>query len=84
MIICSNILTSISRQVSYCTRVLFRIGLLDCCPIDSCMKRETKVNSKFLLLESTKNPFIFLSKYYLIIWAMKQPNNFERVAILKI
>ena len=54
MIICSNILTSISRQVSYCTRVLFRIGLLDCCPIDSCMKRETKVNSTFLLLKSSK------------------------------
>ena len=51
--------------------------------IDLCMKIDTKVYSKNLLIKSSENNFIFLPAFYLIMWLMKAKNNFEKIAILK-
>ena len=52
------------------------------CTIDPCAKNMT--NWKFLLMKSSKKYFIFLSAFYLIMWLMISPKNFEKKAILKI
>ena len=44
----------------------------------------TKVYLKKLLVKSSKNKFIFLPAFYLNLWLMKLPKNFEKRAILKI
>ena len=44
----------------------------------------TKVYSKNLLMKSSKNNFIFLLVFYLIMCLMKAPKNFGKIAILKI
>ena len=44
----------------------------------------TKVFSKISLIKSSKNNFIFLPAFYLIIWLMTSSNNFEKTSILKI
>ena len=72
---CLNMLTN--------TVSSFGPNIITICYIDLCMKRETKVNSNFFI-EKFKKYLIRLPTFYLIIWTMKQPNNFEKVAILKI
>ena len=47
-------------------------------------KIDTKVNSKFLLVKSSKIFFVFLPALSLIIWSMKAPKNFEKIVVLKI
>ena len=44
------------------------------------LKKETKVNSDFLLMKSSKKCLILLPTFYL----MKAPKNFEKNAILEI
>ena len=44
----------------------------------------TKVYSKKLLMKSSKNNFIFLLLFYLIMCLMKASKNFGKIAILKI
>ena len=44
----------------------------------------TKVYSKNLLMKSSRNNFIFLPVFYLIMCLMKASRNFEKIAILKI
>ena len=43
-------------------------------------------NSKFKFFDDVqfRNYFIFLPAFYLIIWLMKSPKNFEKTSILKI
>ena len=43
----------------------------------------TKVNSKIVLIKSSKNYFIFLPAFYLVMCLMKDPKNFWRIVILK-
>ena len=50
-----------------------------------CFKMKmTKVYSKHLLMKSSRNNFIFLLAFYLIMCLMKAPKNFGKIAILKI
>ena len=48
------------------------------------LEKETKVNLEFLLIKSSGIIFIFLAAFYLIIWHIASPKNFEKIAILKI
>ena len=50
------------------------------CPIEN----NTNLNSIVWLIKSSKIDLIFLPAFYLIIWLMTSPNNFEKLAILKI
>ena len=50
------------------------------CPIEN----NTNLNSNFCLIKSSKIDFIFLPAFYLIMWLMVSPKNFEKMAILKI
>ena len=59
-------------------------GLLICLSIDPCAKNMTQVNPKFLLMKSYEKYFIFLPAFYLIMWLMISPMNFEKIAIFKI
>ena len=43
-----------------------------------------KSNIKNLLMKSSDIVFIFLLAFYLVIWLMKSPKNFEKMSILKI
>ena len=52
--------------------------------IDPCAKNMTQVKWKFLFMKSSKAHFIFLPAFYLIMWLMISPKNFEKIAILKI
>ena len=49
------------------------------CPIEN----NTNLNSIFCLIKSLKIDFIFLPAFYLIMWLMASPNNFEKITILK-
>ena len=44
----------------------------------------TKIYLKILLMKSSRNNFIFLPVFYLIMCLMKAPKNFEKIVILKI
>ena len=44
----------------------------------------TKVYSKILLMKSSRNNFVFLPAFYLIMWLMKASKNFGKITILKI
>ena len=46
--------------------------------------KETNLNYIFCLIKSSEIVFIFLPAFYLIIWLMTSPKNFEKIAILKI
>jgi hypothetical protein len=46
-------------------------------------EKRGKSKFKLFVIESSKKYFILLPAFYLILWARKQPNNFEKVAILK-
>ena len=46
--------------------------------------KETKVNSEVLLIKSSGIILNFLPAFYLIIWLMESPKNFEKTSILKI
>ena len=48
------------------------------------IENNTNLNSIFCLIKSSKNDFIFLPAFYLILWLMTSPKNFEKIAILKI
>ena len=48
------------------------------------LKNGTNLNSIFCLIKSSEIVFIFLPAFYLIIWLMASPKNFEKIAILKI
>ena len=48
------------------------------------LEKYTNLNSIFCLMKSSKIDFIFLLAFYLIMWLMKSPKNFEKIAILKI
>ena len=37
----------------------------------------------FSVMKSSKTNFIFLPAFYLIMWLMKAPKNFEKILILK-
>ena len=43
-----------------------------------------KSNIKYLSMKSSEIVFIFLSAFYLIMWLMTSPKNFEKMSILKI
>ena len=43
----------------------------------------TKVYSKILLMKSSRNNFVFLPAFYLIMWLMKASKNFGKITILK-
>ena len=43
-----------------------------------------KSNIEKSLMKSSETVFIFLSAFYLIIWLMTSPKNFEKISILKI
>ena len=45
-------------------------------------EKRDKSKFKFLIIEKFKKYFILSPAFYLITWAMKQLNNFEKVAIL--
>ena len=47
------------------------------------VKKETKLNQVFCLIKSSEIIFIFLPGFYLIIWLMTSPKNFEKIPILK-
>ena len=47
------------------------------------LENNTNFNSIFCLIKSSKIVFDFLPAFYLIMWLMKSPNNFEKIAILK-
>ena len=46
-------------------------------------KKVTIYSPIFYLVKSSEN-FFFLPAFYLIMWLMKDPKNFEKIAILKI
>ena len=48
------------------------------------LKNNTNLSSIFSLIKSSEIGFIFLPAFYLIIWLMASPKNFEKIAILKI
>ena len=48
------------------------------------LENNTNLNSIFCLIKSSKIDFIFLPAFYLNIWLMTWPKNFEKIAILKI
>ena len=48
------------------------------------LEKDTKINSSFLLMKSSKKYFILLAAFSLIIWVMTSTKNFEKIAILKI
>ena len=43
----------------------------------------TKVNSKMLLMKSSKKDFVFLPAFYLVMCLMKAPKNFWEIVIVK-
>jgi hypothetical protein len=45
---------------------------------------QTKVFSKTVFVKSSRNNSIFLPVFYLTMCLMKDPKNFEKIAILKI
>ena len=47
------------------------------------LEKETKVNAEVLLIKSSGIILIFLPEFYLIIWLMRSPKNFEKIPILK-
>ena len=47
------------------------------------LKKYTKWDS-ICLIKSSEIVFIFIPAFYLIIWLMTSPKNFEKIAILKI
>ena len=47
------------------------------------VEKETKLNQVFCVIKSSKIIFIFLPEFYLIIWLMTSPKNFEKIPILK-
>ena len=49
------------------------------CPIEN----NTNLNSIFCLIKSSKIDLIFLPAFYMIMWLMASPNNFEKIATLK-
>ena len=49
----------------------------------SSVEKDTKLNQVFCLIKSSEIIFIFLPEFYLIIWLMKSPKNFEKIPILK-
>ena len=52
--------------------------------IDPCAKNMTHLNWKILLIKSSEKYFISLPAFYLIMWLMISPKNFEKIVILKI
>ena len=65
------------NAMHYSTTVLRRSKV---CPIEN----NTNLNSIFCLIKSSKIALIFLPAFYLNIWLMTGPKNFEKIAILKI
>ena len=65
-----NIFTNFSGKCSGC--------------IVLCIKKQTKVCSDFLFIKTSKNNFIFLPVFYLVMYLMKAQKNFGKKAILKI
>ena len=47
------------------------------------VKKDTKLNQVFFLIKSLDIIFIFLPEFYLIIWLITSPKNFEKILILK-
>ena len=47
------------------------------------VKKDTKLFQIFCLIKSSEIIFIFLPEFYLIIWLMTSPKNFEKIPILK-
>ena len=48
------------------------------------LENNTHLNPFFYLIKSSEIMFIFLPAFYLIIWLMPSPKNFEKISILKI
>ena len=48
------------------------------------LENNTNLNSIFCFIKSSEIVFIFLPVFYLIIWLIASPKNFEKIAILKI
>ena len=46
--------------------------------------KSTKLYSKMLSVKSSENNLIFLHAFYLVMCPMKAPNNFGKIAILRI
>ena len=47
-------------------------------------KKVTIFNSIVHLVKTSENILVFLPAFYLIMWLMKSPKNFEKIALLKI
>jgi len=47
-------------------------------------KKTEKSILRFLFIKSSKNNFIFLPVFYLVMFLMKAQKNFGKIAILKI
>ena len=79
-------------QPAFCGKIFYAkivpLGLFDrhscymstkVCPIEN----NTNLNSFFYLIKSSKIDLIFLPAFYMIMWLMASPNNFEKIATLK-
>ena len=47
-------------------------------------KKVTIFNAIVHFVKTSENIFVFLPAFYLIMWLMKSPKNFEKIALLKI
>ena len=47
------------------------------------VKKDTKLNQVFCIIKSWEIISISLPEFYLIIWLMRSPKNFEKIPILK-
>ena len=74
----SNASTQNSSQVF--TQIQFRPVF---CAKLRLVKKDTKLNQVFCLIKISEIIFIFLPGFYLIIWLMTSPKNFEKIPILK-
>ena len=46
--------------------------------------KSTQIENDFCLVKSSKILFTFLPAFYLVIWLMTSPKNFEKMSILKV
>ena len=74
------------KQVKYSLEVNIHLTLVystSASIIVLCIKKQTKVYSNFLFIKSSRNNFIFLPVFYLVMFLMKAQKNFGKIAILK-
>ena len=78
----SSLYVPIYLQYIFCVHSTFRSKL--CMPSKVCpIENNTNLNSIFCVIKSSKFDLIFLPAFYLIMWLMTSPKNFEEIPILK-